>query len=142
MPRVGDGRGGVGREVVVVVLMSVSALVSVHAQARPAPAPAAAAARAPLPTPPPLMATPPVAHVPPLPDPTGWGAHVLAMPRGPDGSIWVGTYGDGIFVLPPNATAWYNIRASNDSTAHSISWDFVHAFAFQGRDVWYRTVGN
>ena len=81
--------------------------------------------------------------IPPLPDSTGWGVHVLALARGPDSAIWVGTYGQGIFVLRPAATTWERIRSSSDTAAHSISWDFVHAFAFGPRgEVWYGTVGN
>ncbi len=90
----------------------------------------------------PLAAQVPAAHVPPLPDPSGWGTHVLALARGPDGSIWAGTYGQGIYVLRPGATAWENLRAARDTSARAISWDFVHAFAFQGNAVWYGTVGN
>ena len=81
--------------------------------------------------------------VPPLPDSSGWGVHVLALARGPDSAIWVGTYGQGIFVLRPTATTWERIRSSNDTAVHSISWDFVHAFAFGPRgEIWYGTVGN
>jgi len=85
---------------------------------------------------------PPVSHLPPLPDSSGWGVHVLAMAHAPDGAVWVGSYGQGIFVLRPRATSWENLRSNSDSTARAISWDFVHAFAFVGRDVWYGTVGN
>ncbi|PYO39361.1 MAG: hypothetical protein DMD29_09595 [Gemmatimonadetes bacterium] len=85
----------------------------------------------------------PAQSIPPLPDSSGWGVHVLALARGPDSAIWVGTYGHGVFVLRPNASAWEWIRHSNDSAAHSISWDFVHAFAFGPRgQIWYGTVGN
>ncbi len=81
--------------------------------------------------------------IPPLPDSSGWGVHVLALARGPDSAIWVGTYGQGIFVLRPTATTWERIRSSNDTAVHSISWDFVHAFAFGPRgEIWYGTVGN
>jgi len=92
----------------------------------------------------PAPAAGPVRHVPPLPDPTGWGTPVLALARGPDGSIWAGTYGEGIYVLRPNADQWENLRAEDDTSRHSISWDFVHAFAFGpgAGDVWYGTVGN
>ncbi|HKE89725.1 MAG TPA: M23 family metallopeptidase [Gemmatimonadales bacterium] len=81
--------------------------------------------------------------IPPLPDSTGWGVHVLALARAPDSSIWVGTYGEGIFVLRPKATTWEHIQSSSDTAKHAISWDFVHAFGFgrQG-EVWYGTVGN
>jgi murein DD-endopeptidase MepM/ murein hydrolase activator NlpD len=81
--------------------------------------------------------------IPPLPDSSGWGVHVLALARGPDSSIWVGTYGQGIFVLRPQATSWEHIQSSSDTAKHAISWDFVHAFGFgrQG-EVWYGTVGN
>ena len=80
-------------------------------------------------------------HLPPLPDPTGWGTPVLALERGPDGTIWAGTYGEGVYVLRPGATAWENLRA--DTTGHGLSFDYVHAFAFDRRGgVWVGTVGN
>jgi murein DD-endopeptidase MepM/ murein hydrolase activator NlpD len=80
--------------------------------------------------------------MPPLPDSTGWGVHVLAVARDAQGSIWVGTYGKGMFRLPVGATAWQSIR--HDSTvATSISHDFIQAIAFGSRgEVWYGTVGN
>jgi len=81
--------------------------------------------------------------VPPLPDSTGWGVHVLTIAGGPDSTIWVGSYGRGIFVWRPGATAWEHIHASDDTAARSISWDFVHAFGFgPAGEVWYGTVGN
>ena len=82
-------------------------------------------------------------QIPPLPDSAGWEVHVLALARAPDSSMWVGTYGQGIFVLRPGASAWEQIKASDDTAAHSISWDFVHAFAFGSQgEVWYGAVGN
>jgi hypothetical protein len=81
--------------------------------------------------------------IPALPDSTGFGVHVLALARAPDSAIWVGTYGDGIYVLRKNAAAWEHITRSRDTSAHSISFDFVHAFAFGSKgQVWYGTVGN
>lgn len=81
--------------------------------------------------------------IPQLPDSTGWGVHVLALARAPDSAIWAGTYGQGIFVLRPHAKAWERIAESDDTSKHSISWDFVHAFAFGPKgEVWYGTVGN
>lgn len=93
----------------------------------------------------PLLVTPPdplrAQALPPLPDSSGFGLHVLAVARDPGGTLWVGTYGQGIFRRPPQGTAWERIR--HDTTATSISWDFVHAFAFGPRgQVWYGTVGN
>src|SRR5215207_11217579 len=80
--------------------------------------------------------------LPPLPDTTGWGVHVLAVARDPQGAIWVGTYGRGIYRLPLGATAWQSIR-HDTTTSTSISWDFVHALAFGSRgEIWYGTVGN
>ena len=82
---------------------------------------------------------------PPLPDSSGWGVHVLAIARAPDSAIWVGTYGQGIFVLRPGAGSreWERIRSSSDTARRSISWDFVHAFGFGPRgEIWYGTVGN
>lgn len=81
--------------------------------------------------------------IPPLPDSSGWGVHVLAIARAPDSAIWVGTYGQGIFVLRKGAGRWERIRSSSDTAAHAISWDFVHAFGFGPRgQIWYGTVGN
>jgi murein DD-endopeptidase MepM/ murein hydrolase activator NlpD len=87
--------------------------------------------------------------IPPLPDSSGWGVHVLAIARAPDSAIWVGTYGQGIFVLRPGrgtgegGRVWERIHSSSDTAAHAISWDFVHAFGFGPRgEIWYGTVGN
>jgi murein DD-endopeptidase MepM/ murein hydrolase activator NlpD len=83
--------------------------------------------------------------IPPLPDSSGWGVQVLATARAPDSAIWVGTYGQGIFVLRKGAgsEAWERIRSASDTAAHSISWDCVHAFGFGPKgQVWYGTVGN
>lgn len=76
-----------------------------------------------------------------LPDTTGWGVHVLAIARDANGGIWVGTYGRGIYVLPPNGSAWGHIHS--DTTGASISFDYVNAIAFGARgEIWYGTVGN
>ncbi|HEX4601942.1 MAG TPA: peptidoglycan DD-metalloendopeptidase family protein [Gemmatimonadales bacterium] len=80
---------------------------------------------------------------PPLLDTTGFGVHVLALARGPDQALWVGTYGRGVFVLRAGAGGWEQLTRSADSAARSISFDFVHAFAFGPRgEIWYGTVGN
>ena len=78
---------------------------------------------------------------PPLPDSTGWGVHVLAVARDPGGTIWVGSYGQGIYRLSAGSRGWERIRS--DTRAGAISWDFVQAFGFgpQG-EIWYGTVGN
>jgi len=92
-----------------------------------------------------LLCGAPVAaqQIPPLPDSSGWGVHVLTIARAPDDAIWVGTYGQGIFVLRPGATSWQHIHSSPDTAAHAISWDFVHAFGFGlYGEIWYGTVGN
>jgi murein DD-endopeptidase MepM/ murein hydrolase activator NlpD len=81
--------------------------------------------------------------LPPLPDSSRWGVHVLAVARAPDSSVWAGTYGQGIFVLRKGGKTWERIRASRDTSLHSISWDFVHAFGFGPRgQIWYGTIGN
>jgi murein DD-endopeptidase MepM/ murein hydrolase activator NlpD len=86
------------------------------------------------------------AKLPPLPDSTGWGMHVLAVARDAQGAIWVGSYGQGIYRLPAGAEAWESIRhdtTTADSINTSISWNFVHAFGFGSRgEIWYGTVGN
>src|SRR6476659_2102261 len=80
-------------------------------------------------------------ELPALPDSTGWGVHVLTAARDAGGALWVGTYGQGILRLPPGAKAWESIR--HDTTATSVSMDFVQAIAFGSRgEVWYGTVGN
>ncbi len=79
--------------------------------------------------------------LPPVPDSTGWGVHVLTVARDPRGGLWVGTYGQGILRLRAGANAWERIRS--DTTPTSLSWDFVHAFGFGSRgEIWYGTVGN
>jgi murein DD-endopeptidase MepM/ murein hydrolase activator NlpD len=79
--------------------------------------------------------------LPPLPDSSGWGVHVLAAARDPGGALWVGTYGQGVYRLPKGARAWEVIRS--DTTPGALSWDFVHAFGFGPRgQIWYGTVGN
>ena len=76
----------------------------------------------------------------PLPDPTGWGTHVLAVEIAPDGAIWVGTYGKGIYVSRDGTGSEWTHLSSADSAG--ISWDFVNAFAFAAGEVWYGTIGN
>lgn len=76
----------------------------------------------------------------PLPDPTGWGTHVLALEVAPDGAIWVGTYGQGIYVSRDGTGREWTHLTSADSGG--ISWDFVNAFAFASGEVWFGTVGN
>ena len=81
--------------------------------------------------------------LPPLPDTTGFGVHVLALARAPDNAVWVGTYGQGIFVLRQGAGSWEQVKHSSDTTTRSISFDFVHAFGFgPSGEIWYGTVGN
>ena len=83
----------------------------------------------------------PVPALPPLPDSAGWGVHVLTAARDPGGSIWLGTYGHGLLRLAPGAREWKVLR--HDSSASSISWDYVQAVAFGLRgEIWYGTVGN
>ena len=79
--------------------------------------------------------------IPPLPDSTGFGVHVLAVARDAQGAIWVGTYGQGIYRLPAGGREWESIR--HDSTKSSISWDYVQAITFGPRgEIWYGTIGN
>ena len=85
------------------------------------------------------MAQPDVAPAP-LPDPTGWGTHVLALEVAPDGAVWVGTYGQGIYVSRDGTGRTWEQLTSADSAG--ISWDFVNGFAFAPGEVWYGTIGN
>ncbi len=89
-----------------------------------------------------LASTPALAQsAPMLPDSSGWGVQVLTDVTAPDGSRWVGTYAEGIFVLKRGANTWERIRT--DTTGTSISMDFINAIAFGPRgEVWYGTVGN
>ncbi len=76
----------------------------------------------------------------PLPDPSGWGTHLLALEVAPDGAVWVGTYGQGIYVSRDGTGREWEQLTSADSGG--ISWDFVNAFAFAPGEVWYGTIGN
>lgn len=79
--------------------------------------------------------------LPALPDTTGWGVHVLAVERDASGSVWIGTYGRGIYRLKAGATEWESIH--RDTSKTSISFDFIHAFGFGPKgEIWYGTVGN
>jgi Peptidase family M23 len=79
--------------------------------------------------------------LPALPDSAGWGVHVLAAARDSSGTLWLGTYGQGIYRLPSGVSSWEVIRS--DTTPGALSWDFVHAFGFGPRgQIWYGTVGN
>jgi murein DD-endopeptidase MepM/ murein hydrolase activator NlpD len=74
-----------------------------------------------------------------LPDTSGWGVHVLTLTAGPNGAVWAGTYGMGIYVWPRGAREWRRL-AEGDS---GISWGFVNSIAFHDSlHVWYGTVGN
>ncbi len=85
----------------------------------------------------------PAQSIPALPDSTGFGVHVLALARAPDSAIWVGTYGEGIFVLRRGAQTWEHQKYVRDTSAHSISFNFINGFAFGPKgQVWYGTVGN
>src|SRR2546422_5197944 len=72
-----------------------------------------------------LLAAPLAAQqsLPPLPDTSGFGVHVLALGRAPDDAVWVGTYGQGIFVLRRGAGSWEQFKHSDDSTARTISFE-------------------
>ncbi|HEY7530482.1 MAG TPA: peptidoglycan DD-metalloendopeptidase family protein [Gemmatimonadota bacterium] len=96
-------------------------------------------------TPPGAERTPPTfprdeAAAPPVPDSSGWGAHVLTVARAPDGAVWVGTFGQGVFVSRDGSGERWDVLRSGDSTA--ISWDFVNAIAFAPGAVWVGTIGN
>jgi len=71
----------------------------------------------------------------------GWPVIELTRAVAPDSSVWVGTYGHGILVHPAGQGAWRRIQ--HDTSASSLSWDFVHAIAFGPRgEIWYGTIGN
>src|SRR5882762_1388472 len=92
-----------------------------------------------------LLAAPLAAQqsLPPLPDTTGFGVHVLALARAPDNALWVGTYGQGLFVLRQGAGSWEQVKHSSDTTGRRISFDFVHALGFWlNGETWYGTVWN
>lgn len=81
--------------------------------------------------------------VPPaLPDSVGWGVHVLALERAPDGAMWAGTYGEGVFVFRRDTSAWEQIVPRRGDPG-ALSWAWVNSIAF-ARDgsIWYGTVGN
>jgi len=78
----------------------------------------------------------------PLPDSTGFGIHVLALGRGPGNTLWAGTYGHGIYVMPPDSGRWERIATrSNDTTA--IGSNYINSFALtRDTSMWYGTVGG
>ncbi|MEX0890898.1 MAG: M23 family metallopeptidase [Gemmatimonadota bacterium] len=93
--------------------------------------------------PPPRDTVPALAELPPPLPPNGpFGTHVLAAVRAADASLWVGTYGHGIYRLLPRDSVWTHMDADAEDEG-SISWGFVNSIAI-GADstVWYGTVGN
>src|SRR5260370_21776736 len=66
--------------------------------------------------------------LPPLPDTTGFGVHVLALGRAPDNAVWVGTYGQGIFVLRQGAGSREPVKHPTDSPSRTACFDFLPAF--------------
>lgn len=73
----------------------------------------------------------------------GWPVIELTRVTRPNGEVWVGTYGHGVLVHDGRMghSDWRRIRS--DTSATSLSWDFVHAIAFGPRDqVWVGTIGN
>ena len=78
----------------------------------------------------------------PLPDSSGFGVPVLTVTKAPDGALWVGTYGRGIYVLKPGDSSWTHIVRDRNHD-RSIAFDFIHAFAFPRPGViWYGATGN
>lgn len=80
-----------------------------------------------------------------LPDSAGLPTQILTQVRRPNGEVWIGTYGRGIFVRPAAGgpvAGWRHLaRKRDDST--SISFDFVNSIAFgKNGEVWYGTIGN
>src|SRR2546427_10080558 len=67
--------------------------------------------------------------LPPLPDTTGFGVHVLALARAPDGAMWVGSYGQGVFVLRRGARSLGRWRTSSERAVPPIVWGFVEVSA-------------
>ena len=78
----------------------------------------------------------------PLPDSSGFGVPVLTVTKAPDGALWVGTYGRGIYLLKPGDSSWTHIMRDRNNDK-SIAFDFIHAFAFPRPGViWYGATGN
>lgn len=75
-----------------------------------------------------------------LPDSAGIPTVALASAKAPNGDIWVGTYGRGIFVVSRKSALR---RIVNDTSSTSISMNFINSIAFGTRgQIWYGTIGN
>lgn len=75
-----------------------------------------------------------------LPDSAGIPTVSLTQVLAPNGERWIGTYGKGIYVQGADRTLR---RLVNDTSATSISMNFVHAFGFGPKgEIWYGTIGN
>ncbi len=71
----------------------------------------------------------------------GWPVVELTRKARANGEVWVGTYGHGVLVHAPGATAWRRIQ--RDTSTRALSWNFIDAIAFGPRDqVWVGTIGN
>ena len=60
---------------------------------------------------------------------------------GPQGAIWVGTYGQGIYRLPAGAETWESIRARHDRQVDLLGLRPGPRVRLSG-EIWYGTVGN
>ena len=80
-----------------------------------------------------------------LPDSAGFPTQILTQVRRPNGEVWIGTYGRGIFVRPVTGgpvEQWRHLARKRSDTT-TISFDFVHAIAFGPHgEIWYGTIGN
>ncbi len=77
---------------------------------------------------------------PALPDSAGIPTIALTSAKAPNGDIWVGTYGRGIYIASGKKPLR---RLVNDTSKTSISMNFINAIAFGARgQIWYGTIGN
>lgn len=78
---------------------------------------------------------------PPLPE-SEWGVHVLALARAPDGALWAGTHGAGVYVLRPDTARWDRLAPSDEDSV-SIMAGQINSIAF-ARDgaIWLGTAGD
>ena len=80
---------------------------------------------------------------PQIPDTTGWGTHVLALKRAPNGALWAGTYERGIYNLRYDSlTRWRHYEPVNGDNT-SLGARFINSIAIANDStIWYGSVGS
>jgi len=69
-------------------------------------------------------------------------APAYVIKESPDGKIWVGTKGDGIYVIDPDYSHRVTHLSRAGSDGHSLHSDSIYDIVFEGDRIWLGSYGN